>query len=92
MKETLKKMNLMDTENFKIKMDSFIKENGNNNYFMGKAMKLINNLNIREDINLDIVKDMERLHIKMVANIQGNFRKINMRDLVSFCMRMEEKY
>ena len=60
MKETLKKMNLMDMENLKIKMDSFIKENGNNNCFMVKDMKLINNLNIKVDINLDNSKDMEK--------------------------------
>lgn len=69
MKETLKKMNLMDTENFKILMDSFIKENGKNNCFMVKDMKLINNLNIRVDINLDIDKDMERLYTKMGVHI-----------------------
>lgn len=41
-------------------MDLFIKENGNNHYFMVKDMKLVINLNIKELINKDIVKDMEK--------------------------------
>jgi hypothetical protein len=60
MKAIFKMMNMRDMENFRILMDLFIKENGNNHYFMVKDMKLVINLNIKELINKDIVKDMEK--------------------------------
>lgn len=72
MRETFKIINLMDMENFKMLMGIFIKVNGNNHCFTEKAMNLINNFNIKDNIYLDIDKDMEKSYMKMATSIQGN--------------------
>ena len=60
MRAFLKKMSMRDMGNFRILMDLFIRESGNNHYFMVKDMKRVINLNIRELINRDIDMDMEK--------------------------------